>query len=846
MRNFQLLLCFSIFFIVLLAAFPEIAHARPPAPITFTYPITPDSTNFHGKEIQKVVDYLRGLNLTAYADNIELYLNQSKIIVQPLTLSSGELGQSDEFGGPIFIDPLPFNDPRWPMNIDNPNDASAAATLASILVHEKYHSEHHHAFGRAWGNSKHFFGGGNDFETEAWNASIIFMDEVINKTLTQAALTTNKTERLRLLEIATRLINSKTTLLADYAENGYGSDIWNATELEGIENDTKAALDAARISSESNSSTSDSSSTSLRSLIQRHDAFEATSQMKLGSYAAGLAANELHDSADFALKLVTVVSTVKHLPQSQPMRVSVNLFFDLNNSDFNAKSMFFLLNYPGNNGEIQVTDGRAQANYYLTIGQAKLVELYSSPNPSQSISSAFNRQEFILTDTDPIGRQFENTCGNGLLDRGEQCDYGYACPARLACSTTCACIYPNVNLSGADLLPPSTPQPGPNGPDENGIYYGGLSPVDQFVAILTQFFQPVLALFGLPGQSVAIRPVPPVLPNSQPLASQKTCSDFGAYSQANCNEACVPNQACKAYNPNAKQKCYKCANVCSPNEFFEDAHCAGTCTGNKECGVSREATGANGVCFVCRQKQRSESNASSQSNASTSASMSLSIPSFGVDVVQVSGNNLFLRGHVEGNVSEINSTSIRDSFNNSANSSVNGSVNNSVVNYQVTMSNGTFTFNHTLATGRHILTMAAQLVNGVQLSTLIFDDLVGTPSVNQSAASPAVTLTSSFELLDVTNDYARVSSLPFGHVVHFVVASNTIDVRQQLPITITVTAVNDLPVFTAIIANDPVANCRGADGCSIDGPLVSNDWQGKAIVVKATNKDGVQIAQYSQ
>lgn len=122
------------------------------------------------------------------------------------------------------------------------------------------------------------------------------------------------------------------------------------------------------------------------------------------------------------------------------------------------------------------------------------------------------------------------------------------------------------------------------------------------------------------------------------------------------------------------------------------------------------------------------------------------------------------------------------------------------------------------------------------------------PATNETNTTepPQTTLyNATFEFLDINNDYQSVSTLPFGHRVHFIVASNSIDVRFQLPITISVT-VDGSQVFINTIANDPEYNCRGPDGCSTDGPIIDNSWSGKSIVVTATNKDGVIIARYAQ
>ncbi len=118
-------------------------------------------------------------------------------------------------------------------------------------------------------------------------------------------------------------------------------------------------------------------------------------------------------------------------------------------------------------------------------------------------------------------------------------------------------------------------------------------------------------------------------------------------------------------------------------------------------------------------------------------------------------------------------------------------------------------------------------------------------TVSNSDGQPKTSYTVNFELLDISKGFARVDKLPYGSSVHFVVASNTVDVTKQLPITI-VMKVDGEEVFRTTIPNEPEYNCRDATGCSVDGPLILNEWMGKEIILDATNKDGELLVEYRE
>ncbi len=124
---------------------------------------------------------------------------------------------------------------------------------------------------------------------------------------------------------------------------------------------------------------------------------------------------------------------------------------------------------------------------------------------------------------------------------------------------------------------------------------------------------------------------------------------------------------------------------------------------------------------------------------------------------------------------------------------------------------------------------------------------INCPNMTSSSGNeqPKTVYNVNFEFLDIGKGYAKVEKLPYGSSVHFVVASNTVDMTKQLPITITM-KVNDEKVFEKTIPNEPDYNCRGPTGCSIDGPMVLSEWNGKRIVIAARNKDGELLVEYKE
>lgn len=100
-----------------------------------------------------------------------------------------------------------------------------------------------------------------------------------------------------------------------------------------------------------------------------------------------------------------------------------------------------------------------------------------------------------------------------------------------------------------------------------------------------------------------------------------------------------------------------------------------------------------------------------------------------------------------------------------------------------------------------------------------------------------------FEFLDA--QYERTTTLPSGSKVHIIVASTlgNPDMRTKMPIQLEF-IVDGQVVWTGTIQGDPTQVCRGADGCSMDGPVVDPAWVKKQL--KATGKNGEILATYSE
>lgn len=101
----------------------------------------------------------------------------------------------------------------------------------------------------------------------------------------------------------------------------------------------------------------------------------------------------------------------------------------------------------------------------------------------------------------------------------------------------------------------------------------------------------------------------------------------------------------------------------------------------------------------------------------------------------------------------------------------------------------------------------------------------------------------SFEFYDFqSRNYT--TSFPFGRTNEVIVASQTQDVRNQLPISLSL-KIDSTERWTGTIANNPTQNCRGATGCSTRGPTVSDTHANSFFELTATGKDGQSLATYT-
>ncbi|MBI2984506.1 MAG: hypothetical protein HYY50_02680 [Candidatus Kerfeldbacteria bacterium] len=126
------------------------------------------------------------------------------------------------------------------------------------------------------------------------------------------------------------------------------------------------------------------------------------------------------------------------------------------------------------------------------------------------------------------------------------------------------------------------------------------------------------------------------------------------------------------------------------------------------------------------------------------------------------------------------------------------------------------------------------------MKTVFFASLLALLAWTQASAQPAYY----FQFFNFeTNNYTE--SFPFGHSNEVVVASQGQDVRQQLPIDLSM-SVNGQQRWTSTIANNPTQNCRGADGCSTRGPVTDDPGATAFVELTAKGKDGQTIATYTR
>lgn len=419
--------------------------------------ITPDS--FHGEMLGKAIKYLRSLGLAGSADNIELYMNRSLLIVKKL--DKGDQGENDGYGEPVFIDPNAFPPKKLGWRTDKPADLTAMLLLATTIIHEKFHSENHRAWDRAGSNLRYKAGGNNPMEVEAWNHTMKFLDTVIAEILAKA----NKPgispqEKAMLLRTAEYLLEGKLAKLRDYKDNAYGPPIWNASDLERIKNLTAFEREKLENAIQGGSDASgEGKETSLKNIIGEHLLVEERASQALAARSEALKKEQLQAMKDFSEKIVELVAAAQNrrtLSQAEEIRVA---FKPEPPNDFNAQEIPMLITFSPEQGASISSAGSANARYSVTVPESAVVNLIKSDNPTQAARWML-RQGMASVSGPNLASQFE-ACGNGVLDVQEDCDYGNSCQQGLKCSVFCACVIltdeKQFNLRGLQPKDPAYP-----------------------------------------------------------------------------------------------------------------------------------------------------------------------------------------------------------------------------------------------------------------------------------------------------------------------------------------------------------------------------------------------------
>lgn len=109
----------------------------------------------------------------------------------------------------------------------------------------------------------------------------------------------------------------------------------------------------------------------------------------------------------------------------------------------------------------------------------------------------------------------------------------------------------------------------------------------------------------------------------------------------------------------------------------------------------------------------------------------------------------------------------------------------------------------------------------------------------------ALPMVATIEFFNADGDFIKTNGLPFGHAVHFLVVrkDQSLDMRSFLPITAKLYVDNAL-VWNGVSKTDPMLACGAADACSVDGPQILTEWQGKKVRVDILDQKGNLIAQY--
>ncbi len=422
--------------------------------------VTVEPGNFYGEEIQKAIDYLRGIGLNASADNIQLYLNSGKIVIRDLP--GAQLGGNSEKGGPVYIDPslFPASQRSGGMDLSDPSHVDLAVTLAATLMHEKFHSENHDALDRLSGNINHGLGGTNPMEIEGWDRAIGFLDEVVSKLiekLRRGGLTED--EERRTWQELFFVLNEKSARIDGYDENEFGPQFWNKSVIDELKKIPQGIVNNWP------NATSENKTAGLDELKRGLDEFEEDAEDNLDEAEVIRIGREQRD--EFVIDLVGMVAAVLDNPLESGAVIQFSIDKDPS-YDLMRGSVLFVIDVRDPDAFIisDVEDVANEIDYYLEASQDAILEVFNSDDPSTT-AQQLSQQGAIALSTEPLGRQFEETCGNAVLDRGEQCDYGYECPEPMVCSVICDCVYPRENATGFDKELPPLPEVQP----ENGDYY---------------------------------------------------------------------------------------------------------------------------------------------------------------------------------------------------------------------------------------------------------------------------------------------------------------------------------------------------------------------------------------
>ena len=121
------------------------------------------------------------------------------------------------------------------------------------------------------------------------------------------------------------------------------------------------------------------------------------------------------------------------------------------------------------------------------------------------------------------------------------------------------------------------------------------------------------------------------------------------------------------------------------------------------------------------------------------------------------------------------------------------------------------------------------------------NSLTSAQTAVQNATSQAAY---NFEFFDFQTN-ASVTAFPFGRTNEIIIASQTQDVRNQLPINLSL-KIDGNEKWTATIVNNPTQTCRGATGCSTRGPIVSDPGTSSYVELTAQVSGGQTLATYTR